>query len=319
LLQNLSFFNKLPIYFGSKLNTTKIHFSFYFRNIIKAVQEKQFTPDLEKVREKEIKTLYDFSKPYFFYNWNVINDKEIGGESTGQVFFNENHLYMKGSLVEERNDLLLQRMYYGIMSRYFTRLNLQEYNGIRLRIKTDGNLYKVLLNMTSAHENIHQAYAFIVDTSNEWQTLELPFASFLLEKNYIDDETQFLTQANLEKFLLRGIAILIENEKSKDFEMSLESIEVIYNPEFENLLSVYSRPFFFYAQESYKNAKEINLGKEKLQLDTDKFKERKKSVNDLFSEETPQPQQPPKQKKEPVQETKPALSIKERLAKKINK
>ena len=33
----------------------------------------------QEEREKQIKTLYDFQKPYFFYNWVITNDKEIGG------------------------------------------------------------------------------------------------------------------------------------------------------------------------------------------------------------------------------------------------
>ena len=110
--------------------------------------------------------------------------------------------------------------------------------------------------------------------------------------------------------------------------MSLESIEVIfpvnfceiyaqviYNPEFEDLMKIYSRPFFMYALDSYKNAKEINLGKERLQLETDKFKDRKKPVNDLFSGETIE--QTPIQKNKSEKEIKPTLSIKERLEKKL--
>jgi len=80
---------------------------------------------------------------------------------------------MKGELVEERNDLLLQRMYYGIASKvkftllligflekikFFTRLNLVDYNGIRMTVKTDGNLYKVLLSLTSNLDIYHQIY-----------------------------------------------------------------------------------------------------------------------------------------------------------------
>ena len=80
---------------------------------------------------------------------------------------------MKGELVEERNDLLLQRMYYGIASKvkllllligflenikFFTRLNLVDYNGIRMTVKTDGNLYKVLLSLTSNLDVYHQIY-----------------------------------------------------------------------------------------------------------------------------------------------------------------
>jgi len=33
---------------------------------------------VEKLEDHK-KVLYDFTKPHFFYNWVIINDKEIGG------------------------------------------------------------------------------------------------------------------------------------------------------------------------------------------------------------------------------------------------
>jgi hypothetical protein len=60
---------------------------------------------------------------------------------------------------------------------------------------------------------------------------------------------------------------------------------MIYNPEFNDLIQLYKRPFFFYAQDSYTNARELDTGKERLMLDQQKMKQNKKSVNDLFSEE----------------------------------
>jgi len=48
-----------------------------------------------------------------------------------------------------------------------------DYNGIRMTVKTDGNLYKVLLSLSSNLDIYHQIYAFITDNSKEWQTIEV--------------------------------------------------------------------------------------------------------------------------------------------------
>jgi len=326
LLQNLKSFQRLPIFLQSKFVSAKVHFDFYFRNIIKAAQERRLDVGFDEKKQDNRKVLYDFSKPHFFYNWIIINDKEIGGESEGNVYFNNDHLYMKGELVEERNDLLMQRMYYGIASKFFTRLNLADYNGIRLTIKTDGNLYKVLLSLSSNIDIYHQIYAFVVDNSKEWQTLELPFNLFLRDQQDVSEKPRFISQEDLQKFILKGVAIIAENEKALDFEVSLKSIEVVYKEEFENLSKKYQRPFFIHAQDQYQNSKELNTGKEKLNFEEDKFEERKKSVNDLFSEEeiAKQREYKPKRsvnfnvKEERKDEDKPAMTIKERLAKKLN-
>jgi len=60
---------------------------------------------------------------------------------------------------------------------------------------------------------------------------------------------------------------------------------MVYNPEFEYLVQLYKRPFFFYAQESYKDLREIDTGKDKLMLDHQKLKQNKKSINDMFNPE----------------------------------
>jgi len=235
---------------------------------------------------------------------------------------------MKGELVEERNDLLLQRMYYGIASKFFTRLNLVDYNGIRMTVKTDGNLYKVLLSLTSNLDIYHQIYAFIIDNSKEWQTLELPFNLFLRDQDDVSEKPKFIYKEDLEKFLLRGIAIVAENEKALDFDISIKNIEVIYKEEFADLSQKYSRPFFIHAQDSYKDAKKLDTGKETLSFEEDKVAERKKAVNDLFSEEEIAKQRQYKAQKsffsksqtpdKNEEKSAPPLTIKERLAKKLN-
>ena len=127
---------------------------------------------------------------------------------------------------------------------------------------------------------------------------------------------------------MKGIAIVAENEKALDFEVSLKSIEVVYKEEFETLNRKYQRPFFLHAEDSYTDKKELNTGKEKLNFQEDKFEDRKKAVNDLFSEEEIAKQREYKSTRKSVNfnvrqeprkdEAQPAMTIKERLAKKLN-
>ena len=100
------------------------------------------------------------------------------------------------------------------------------------------------------------------------------------------------------------MTIFIENEKETEFEYSLKNIEVkfihliyskenwinqiIYNPEFKELINLYKRPFFFKSQDSYKDVEIIDTGSDLLSIKP-KLKENltmsKKALNDIYNQE----------------------------------
>lgn len=72
---------------------------------------------------------------------------------------------------EEKDDLLPMRMFFGLNSKVFYfqknlqiffkfiyKVNLSYFNGIRINLKTDGNVYKVQMNVDSDIEYNHQIY-----------------------------------------------------------------------------------------------------------------------------------------------------------------
>ncbi len=91
----------------------------------------------------------------------------------------------------------------------------------------------------------------------------------------------------------------------------------MFNPAFQTLTETYARPFFFYAQDSYENVTELDLGKEKLILERKHFQDKRKNLNDVF-DSTPESHSHIQQDSRSNQ-VKSGLSIKERLDKKLNK
>lgn len=111
-------------------------------------------------------------------------------------------------------------------------MNLLHYNGILLKIKTDGKSYKVILKMDSFNDKNHPSFAFVVDKSKEWQTLVLPLSIFCLDKYDFSDKTTLLGQSIYDKCILRSFGIIYEGNTDESFEFSLKEIALIHNPEF---------------------------------------------------------------------------------------
>ncbi|EGR28236.1 hypothetical protein IMG5_180760 [Ichthyophthirius multifiliis] len=219
----------------------------------------------EQVKAKDLITsFYKFNSPQLLFDWQVQTDKEIGGESKGALFYNEKEscVTVIGKTINERNDLLRQRMYVALQCLCLLRTNLQDYNGIRLRIQTNGNLYKVVLTCNTNYENIHDCYAFIVDKTNQWQTLEIPFSRFLIEKLKGYENNKFMEHIieDQQKFIIYGLSVILESEKEEECFFQLKDIEFIYKFEFNELIKYYQRPFFFQQPQNYQEINYINLG-----------------------------------------------------------
>ncbi|KAF4323651.1 hypothetical protein BBO99_00002200 [Phytophthora kernoviae] len=102
-------------------------------------------------------------------------------------------------------------------------LLLHGYEGIRMRVMTDGRDYRVNVQMESWNPfNLYMG--FIRTPANKWVDISLPFTDFMLTaKGYVklDDETE------LDPSKLKSIGFAIADQKEGDFELRIQWIKAV--------------------------------------------------------------------------------------------
>ncbi|EGZ30493.1 hypothetical protein PHYSODRAFT_553488 [Phytophthora sojae] len=102
-------------------------------------------------------------------------------------------------------------------------LLLHGYEGISMRIMTDGREYRMNVQMESWNPfNLHMG--FLRTPPNEWVDVTLPFRDFLLTaKGFVklDDETE------LDPSKLKSVGFAIADQKEGDFELRIQWIKAV--------------------------------------------------------------------------------------------
>lgn len=117
-------------------------------------------------------TLYDFENAASLPAWGHTDDVVMGGLSASHFEFREQALVFTGTVSLENNG--------GFASAYLAeqRFDLQEYSGIRLRVRGDGKRYG--FNLMTPVNDREQFHRFYFDTiADTWQDIEMPFGEFI--------------------------------------------------------------------------------------------------------------------------------------------
>lgn len=137
------------------------------------------------VVEEELKTklIDDFSyggtdkKPQA--KWRLINDRALGGASTGRIEFSEYDgrkcMHMTGSVSGRNNGGFIQTRL-SLLSRRKA-FDAGRFKGLKIRAKGNGKAYAVLLQTKDTRlrwQNYHAVFA----TDGKWQEIMVPFAKF---------------------------------------------------------------------------------------------------------------------------------------------
>ncbi|GAB9463399.1 hypothetical protein Gpo141_00000861 [Globisporangium polare] len=104
-----------------------------------------------------------------------------------------------------------------------TGLLLHGYEGIAMRIMTDGREYRMNAQMDSWNP-LNLYMGFIRTPANQWVDIELPFNKFMLtSKGYY----KFNDRTALDPSKLRSIGFAIADQKEGDFELRVQWIKAI--------------------------------------------------------------------------------------------
>ncbi len=120
--------------------------------------------------------IFDFTQPTSDLrdSWGAVDDVVMGGVSKSGIRLESGFAVFSGDVSTENSG-----GFASVRTRNFEpSLNLSNYTGIELRVKGDGQRYKLFLRTESKWDGVGYARSF--DTSNlEWTTIQIPFSELV--------------------------------------------------------------------------------------------------------------------------------------------
>ena len=149
-------------------------------------------------------------------NWNIVNDDVMGGISKSYLSVNdENNLIFNGYLSLENNG--------GFASSRlsFNREMLAGVKAFRLKIKGDGNTYKLRLNQFNRRASYSSNFK---SSKNKWIEVEISIDDF--EPTWRGYSYSNYPQIDIEK--VNSLGIQISDKQEGNFILEIKYIKAIY-------------------------------------------------------------------------------------------
>jgi len=156
-------------------------------------------------------TVFDFSGEENWSNWEIENDRVMGGHSTAElVRTDEGNAVFRGSVSLKNNGGFASVQY------RFSAIDVTPYSKAVLRIKGDGKRYQFRIKA-----DVNDRYSFIqpFDTNGEWQTIEI-----LLKNMYPVFRGRDVNRPNFDAAQIEEARFLIDNNKQQDFALEIDQI-----------------------------------------------------------------------------------------------
>ena len=158
--------------------------------------------------------LADFSNDYNPNTWIVVDDVVMGGRSNGTFTINKDgHGVFKGYVSLENNGG------FSSVRHRFNTIDVSAYKKVVIKLKGDGNRYQFRLK-----SSLRDYYSYITyfETNGQWQTVEIE-----LSQMYPTFRGRRLKMMNFPGEKIEEIAFLIGNKKPQEFELMIDSIQLI--------------------------------------------------------------------------------------------
>ena len=155
--------------------------------------------------------LFDFNKDSEISSWVIVNDAVMSGLSNGNFRLNSQGHGVYAGKVSLENNGGFSSLRYRLDSK-----NIKGYTKAVLKIKGDGKKYQFRVKSTP---NERHSYMAIVETTNEWQTIEISLADM-----YPVFRGTKLTIPNFPVKTIEELAFLIGNKKAESFQLEIDSI-----------------------------------------------------------------------------------------------
>lgn len=120
--------------------------------------------------------IFDFTHPSVDLQatWGAVDDVVMGGVSQSGIRLVSGYAVFSGNVSTDNSG-----GFASVRTRNFEpSLNLSNYRGVELRVKGDGQRYKLFLRTEAKWDGVGYAHSF--DTiANEWMTIQVPFADLV--------------------------------------------------------------------------------------------------------------------------------------------
>lgn len=147
--------------------------------------------------------------------WLAVNDGVMGGISRGEVIEIEKGLRFQGELSLENNGG------FASVRRPFDD-NVENADGIQLRVRGDGRRYQFRMKMNNRFDGV--AWRAMFDTDGTWQTIDLMFEDFkpVFRGRLVADA------GPLDASRIRQLGFLLADGKPGAFQLDITAIEFLY-------------------------------------------------------------------------------------------
>ena len=161
------------------------------------------------------KLIFDFSDPNGAENWLIVNDGVMGGVSQSQLVFTSNGTALFRGSVSLDN-------YGGFASvrSYPADYQLASYEGLILRVKGDGQQYKLRLRTDNYMDGITYQATFQTEP-DKWLEIRVPFHQTVpVFRGYIIADAPQLDSAKVVQ-----IGFMISDKQAGPFALEIDSIK----------------------------------------------------------------------------------------------
>lgn len=156
-------------------------------------------------------TIFEFNTDCKIETWSIVDDVVMGGRSDGNITLDANGDGVFSGKVSTENNGGFSSVRY-----VFEAIDPSPYKSIILKIKGDGKQYQFRIKSDVSDP---QAYIHIINTTSEWQEIEIPLADM-----YPTYRGRKLDMPNYPNEVMEEVRFLIGNKANEQFELKIKSI-----------------------------------------------------------------------------------------------
>ncbi|MFY8187864.1 MAG: CIA30 family protein [Flavobacterium sp.] len=160
------------------------------------------------------KLLFKFSENKDFKNWNIIDDRVMGGVSQGNFSIDPDGFGRFSGEVSTENNGGFSSLRYS-----FDPTTIGAKKRISLKIKGDGKSYQCRIK---PNPSVSYSYILIFETTGDWQTIEIS-----MEEMYPSFRGRKLDLPNFDHDFISEITFLIGNKTNEKFNLLIDSITLL--------------------------------------------------------------------------------------------
>lgn len=160
---------------------------------------------------------FDFGTNSKTQDWYVVNDGVMGGRSQSSINYNDQSMVFSGTVSLENNGG------FASLRSPYSNLQLENYTGIRMRVKSEtGRKFQLLLEKKTPWYMPTYKHDFKTE-KNEWAIIEMPIKDFF--ETRIGNPTGKKIQSK-DIPAIQRLGIILYDKKAGDFKLEIDYIEI---------------------------------------------------------------------------------------------